>query len=597
MRSHRFRAIALTVALVLLAVAGPVASASGAQATQITTPAGLTYPFIQEGGKIAVAGTATGLTVADVEIRCYYGAEPAGYRTIAGKVPVADDAFSVEASTFELPNALCQLRAVPETSPLPTKPALPPGEDERFEGPLVVASEFVPETSNYYAASSTLTGTFFLGGYALESFLYSAAGHDNAQLFYGAANLSASVADETRSSVEVDGSDAYLPKAAREVEEDFKKEAERKKASFTPPTGKPAVAVEDHFDEASRQMTVEERDPVVKCSPEPATYPPTPSSCTSFVATGVEVQRTWQTSDEDHVAALTETWSSSDGAAHTVSVRYFDEMASAKGGGAYEFPGETSFVPTREGEVTTLPAGPRAILYRTAEKLTEIGDDEHPQGAIVYDTAPSEAIQITSGSRNGTYNSFEAPYLLPIPAGGSSAPVRMTFVQAFALTEVDALVAAAIAGYEPSAPSGPPATPATTPTAASAPVTVSLAGSAGSAKGHVSLKLACHGAAGTSCRIHVSLTTVEKSRSGHLIALAATRTRSKQVTLATDTVVIPAGHQLEVTLTLNATGRKLLARFGKLPARLTAVLEAASARHTVFARNLTIEPRRRRHSH
>jgi hypothetical protein len=596
MRSHVLRALALTFALTLLAVMVPVASASAAEATQITTPAGVTYPFIREGGKITVVGTATGLTVADVEIRCYYGAEPAGYRTIAGKVPVADDAFSVEASTFELPNALCQLRAVPETSPLPTKPALPPGEDERFEGPLVVASEFVPETSNYYAASSTLTGTFFLGGYALESFLYSASGHDNAQLFYGAANLSASVADETRSSVEVDGSDAYLPKAAREVEEDFKKEAERKKQPFTPPAGKPAVAVEDHFDETSHQMTIEERDQVVKCWPEPATYPPTPTSCTSFVATGVEVQRTWQTSDEDHVAALTETWTSNDGAAHAVSVRYFDEMASAKGGGAYEFPGETSFVPTREGEVTTLPAGPRAIFYRTAEKLTEIGDDEHPQGAIVYDTAPSEAIQITSGSRNGTYNSFEAPYLLTIPAGGSSAPVRMTFVQAFALTEVDALAAAAIAGYEPSAPSSPPASTGTTPKAATAPVTASLAGPAGSAKEHVSLKLACHGAAGTSCRIHVSLTTMEKLRGRHLIALAATRTRSRQVTLATDTVVIPAGHQLEVTLTLNATGRKLLARFGKLPARLTAVLEAAGARHTVFARNLTIEPKRRRDS-
>jgi hypothetical protein len=597
MRSHHFRALTLTFALVLLAVAAPVASASAAQATQITTPTGLSYPFIQEGGRIPIAGTATGLAVPDLEIRCYYGAEPGSYRVVASKVPVADDAFSVEASTFELPNALCQLRAVPETSPVPTKPALPPGEDERFEGPLVVASEFVPETSNYYAASSTLTGTFFLGGYALESFLYSASGHDNPQLFYGAANLSASVADETRSSVEVDGYDAYLPKAAREVEEDFKKEAERKNNElFTPPAGKPAVAVEDHFDEATRQMTIEERDPVVKCWPEPATYPPTPTSCTSFVATGVEVQRTWQTSDEDHVAALTETWSSSDGAAHTVSVRYFDEMASAKGGGAYEFPGEASFAPTREGEVTTLPAGPRAILYKTAEKLTEIGDDEHPQGAIVYDTAPSEAIQITSGSRNGTYNSFEAPYLLTIPASGSSAPVRMTFIQAFALTEVDALVAPAIAGYEPSPPSSPPAMPAT-PSAAPAPVTASLDGPAGSAKGHVSLKLACHGAAGTSCRIHVSLTTVEKSRGGHLIALAATRTRSKQVTLAADTVVIPAGHQLEVTLTLNATGRKLLARFGKLPARLTAVLEVAGARHTVFARNLTIEPKRRRHSH
>jgi hypothetical protein len=596
MRSHHLRAGgALTVALALLVLTLPVASASAAEATQITMPTGITYPFIRAAGRITVAGTASGLAVADVEIRCYYGAEPGGYRMIAEKVPVVAGAFSVEASTFELPNALCQLRAVPETVPA-TKPALPPGDVKPFEGPIVVPSEFIPEASNYYAASSTLTGTFSLGGYALESFLYSASGHEDAQLFYGVANLSASVADETRSSVEVDGTDAYVPKAARELEEDFKKEAEGEKQSFTPPAGKPAVAVEDRFDEATRQMTVEERDPVVKCSPEPTTYPPTPTSCTSFVTTGVEVARTWQTSDEDHVAALTETWSSTDGVAHTVNVRYFDEMASAKGGGAYEFPGETTFAPTREGEATTLPAGPRAILYKSKETLPEIGDDEHPQGAIVYDTAPSEAIQITNGSRSGTYNSFEAPYLLTVPAGGSAMPVRLTFVQAFALTEVDALAAAAIAGYEAIAASNTPATAATTPNAAPAPATATLAGPASSAKGHVSLRLACHGAAGTSCRIHVSLTTIEKRRGGHVIALAAARTRSRHVTLAATTVVIPAGHQLEVTLGLSATGRKLLARFGKLPARLTAVLEAAGARHTVFARNLTIKPERRRHS-
>jgi hypothetical protein len=661
MRSPHPRAIALTIAVALIAIALPVASASAAtEHTQITTPSGIAYPFVvQIGQRIAIAGTATGLASPEVEIRCYYGPEPNEYRAIAKDVPVEEGAFSVEGNAAELPPAVCQLRAVPPLKKVP----LPPGEKEPFEGPVVVASEFFPETSNYYAASSTLTGTFFLGGYALESYLYSPSGHDNAQLFYGDENLAAATAAETRSSVQVDATNAYLPKAAREVEQDLREEAEGKKEPFTPPTGEPSVEVHDHFNESTHQMMVEEVDPVVKCSPGTATYPPTLTSCTSFLAAGVKVERTWQTSDEDHVASLTETWVSDDGAAHTVNVRDFDEMASAKGGGSYEFPGEAAFGATKEGETKTLPGGPGTILYKTSSSLSEIGDGEDPQGAIVYDTPPNEAIEITKGSRSGTFNAFEAPYQRTVPAGGSSAPVRMTFIQAFALTEVNSLVAATIAGYHPSVSIASPANGATvtTPsvtvtgtasdsgalssltvngttvavgtdgtwsttatlnagantitatatdaaglTASSsitvtytppkpAPATSSQIGSASGAKGQVTLTLACHGTVGTSCKIHVTLTTVEKRRHGHLIAVVAAKTHSKKVTLATVTVTIPAGQRLKISLKLNATGRKLLARFGKLPAHLTATLEGEGARHTVIAQNLTIRPKKHKH--
>jgi hypothetical protein len=673
MRSPHSRAIALTVAVALITIALPVASASAITAsTQITTPSGISYPFVQENGKIAIAGTATGLAVPDLEIRCYYGTEQNEYRAIAREVPVVSGAFSAEGTATELPDAVCQLRAVPETKPA-EKLALPPGDVEPYEGPIVVASEFFseffpeasPATSNYYAASSTLTGTFFLGGYALESYLYSPSGHDNAQLFYGAENLAASAAGETRSSVQVDGANAYLPKAAREVEQDLREEAASKKQSFTPPSGELSVEVHDHFNESTHQMTVEEEDPAVKCSPGAAVYPPTLSSCTSFLATGVKVKRTWQTSTEDHVASLTELWTSTDGAAHAVNVRYLDELASAKGGGAYEFPGEAAFGATKEGEARTFPAGPGTILYKTASSLSELGNGEDPQGAIVYDTPPSEAIAITNGSRGGTYSSFEAPYQRTVPAGGSSAPVRMTFIQAFALTEVDSLAAAAIAGYRPSVSISAPAngTTVTSPsitvtgtasdsgalssltvngagvavgtggtwstaatlkagantitatvtdaaglTASSsitvtyappkpAPTTASQTGSASGAKGRVTFTLACHGPAGTSCKVHVTLTAVERSRRGHLIAVVAAKTHSKKVTLAATTVTIPAGGRLEISLKLNATARKLLARFGKLPAHLVAILEGEGAHQTVIAENLTVRPKPRKHKH
>ena len=98
MRSPHSRAIALTAAVALIAIALPVASASAiTESTQITTPSGIAYPFVQENSKIPIVGTAAGLAVSEVEIRCYYGTEQNEYRTIAREVPVT----SAIASTGE----------------------------------------------------------------------------------------------------------------------------------------------------------------------------------------------------------------------------------------------------------------------------------------------------------------------------------------------------------------------------------------------------------------------------------------------------------------------------------------------------------------
>jgi hypothetical protein len=95
----------------------------------------------------------------------------------------------------------------------------------------------------------------------------------------------------------------------------------------------------------------------------------------------------------------------------------------------------------------------------------------------------------------------------------------------------------------------------------------------------------------------VTLTTVEKLRHGHLIGVAAAKTHSKTVTVATLTITIPAGQTVKVTLKLNATGRRLLKRFGKLPAHIAAILEGEAGHHTVVAQNLTIKPVPKKHKH
>ena len=65
----------------------------------------------------------------------------------------------------------------------------------------------------------------------------------------------------------------------------------------------------------------------MKCAPE-NTYPPTKTSCTSFVRTGVSVVRAWQTTDESKLACWSDHFASTDGKEHTADARYYMEMHS-----------------------------------------------------------------------------------------------------------------------------------------------------------------------------------------------------------------------------------------------------------------------------
>jgi len=660
--SRRLRRALLICGLTLAPLAVP-GLAAAAEKSSITTPGGLTSPFGETGAKITIAGTAE-VPTATVDIRCYTGGE--GSSLIASSVPVTGGAFSVEAPLSKF-YSFCQLRAVPHEAEL----SLPPETTQIFEGPLIAPTFFNQEgPAEYYAASDTTAGSFIFesaGHFALESELYSHAAHEDAQFFFGEADLTGRPPIETRSSVQVDGANAYVPRAAVEVAE--KPEKELKKAL----PGKPEVTGTRSYNAVTHQLTIHEEDPLVKCSPENV-YPPTAKSCTGFVPTGVTLARTWEETNEDRVAWMTETWRSTNGAAHSINARYYTEMFTIRkgGGGAYEFPGEGGFSPTHEGETKTIAAGAGAILYKRKAGTPAGGDGENPQGAIVYDIAPTEPISVTTGSAEveaGEANVMEVPYQRTVPAGGSST-LRMTFVQAFGLPEVQSLAAAALASYRPSVSISSPANGATVASAtpsvtvsgsasdtgalaslsvngaavavgaggawttsvplkvganaitanatdqagltSSASVAVTYAppapppppvatasqiGNTSAAKGQVKFTLACHGVAGTSCKVHVTLTTVEKTRHGHLIGIQAAKTKSTKVTVASLTVVIPAGQRVTITLKLNATGRKLLKRFGKLPSHLTAILEHEGGRSTVIAQNLTVKPVPKKHKH
>jgi Glucodextranase, domain B len=662
--SHRLRRVlAFLSSVALAALLAPAAALAIVETSQITTPAtSPIYPFGEGKAKFAVAGTTN--IASKVEIRCYKG--PTTSTTVA-TVPVASGAFTAEVEVSGLGRAPCQLRAVP----VGYKEAQPPGVETQFKGPLVAPASFSSEPTFFIGEVSSLAGGFSIepaGTFGLESEVLTTKSHEDVDTFYGEGDLGDRLIFETVAPrVQVDGAYGYLPTDANELNHELEEAAKKNSESFTPLTGIPAVTVTKSLNEATHEMTIHEQDPVVKCAPSSA-FPATPSTCTGLVSTGVTLMRTWQTSGEDHVASMSDTWRSTDGTAHTVLAQYATEMhGSGAEGGSYEFPGESGFAATHEGETRNLPSGPGTILYKTAVEEPEAGNGEDPVAAIVYDASPSKPVSVTIGTSPVSFfnsNLFTMPYERSVPAGGTSSTLRMGFVQGLSFGEVRPLAEAVLAGFHPSVSIGSPGNGATlsTPTVTVSgtaadgagltsvtvdgqavstggawstnvslkegantitatatdqagltastsilvtytpplkPAVASAVGFVSGAKGKATLTLSCSGATGTSCAVQATLTTVEHKRKGRLLGVAAkAKTTSVKVAVGSANVTIDPGHRMTITITLNATGRKLLKRFGKLPVHLGVTSTSQGAKTTVIAQNLLIKPpppRRHRH--
>ena len=466
MLSNPLRAAALPFALSLLALAGFTGSASAlGETSQITSPASPTYALNDETlSPPPIAFTVEGTTniAGKVSLRCYFGtgATNTSYSTVAEEVKPSSEKFSVEVKASLLHDGPCVLRAVPFGNAEAHPPGTPAEEaEDPFKGPRVVGSSFklLPSVSNAYDYTiepSSLSAYFDIqsvGNCGLNfSYLYAPEKLTTSEpLFFCNAALFAQnfppSGSPTRSELQIDGANAYSPSAARALE------AELKVKALLP--GAPQVTVTKTFEPSTGLVTVNEVDPIVKCSPG-AVYPPTRTSCTSFVSTGVQLERTWQTSNANQVASMTDAWHSTDGVPHTLNALYDQETVDeGKAGGVYQFPGTNVFAATSRGETVSLPPGLGRIYYREDASTPAEGDGTHPQGAIVYDTPPSGPLSVyleSTPSKEGL-NGFEMPYQGTIPAGGSYT-LRMAFIQAYKLSEVESLASGVLAGYPPSSP-------------------------------------------------------------------------------------------------------------------------------------------------
>jgi hypothetical protein len=665
------RAAMLAGTLSLLALAGPIGSASAIEpaTSQITSPAGLTYALYDETAPSIITVSGTTNISGNIALRCYYGPNPENFYIVVKEFTPSGGAFSAEVETKSLYDGPCVLRAVPVAD----AEAHPPGSSSEeaadpFHGPRIAGSryELFPENKtpyDYEVESNTLSGYF-----DIES--VGDCGLDYSQLFAPTSLIASNYlfdcnaalykeddppsGSSTRSELQIDGANAYGPATAHYVEEKLGT------------TGAPQVAVTKSFDPTTGLITVHEVDPIVECSPE-TVFPPNSSTCKSFVTAGVELEREWRTGADNHVAWMTDTWRSTDGASHALNALYDQETVNAeKVGGSYEFPGDSTFSPTTKAQMVNLPSGAGAIYYKEDAGTPNVGDGTHPQGAIVYDTPTSGPLSVYRGTNESSYNGFEMPYQHTIPAGGTYT-LRMAFVQAYVLSEVETLANEALTSYHPTLTISTPANGATvstpsvtvsgtatdtegTPTlkvdgnavtvgaggawstgvalnkgantitavatnqlglTTETSVTVTYTpppppvahakqvGAASGANGEVKFTLACNGSAGTSCEVEATLSTLEKSHNGRLIAVSARRhghgTRTTQVTVGASKLTIPAGQHVTIEIQLNSIGKSLLARFGRLPVHLTVVQISAGHRATVIAQNLTVTPHRFRH--
>jgi Glucodextranase, domain B len=680
-RSNSLRVALLAGALSLLALAGgQIASASAeVVSSRIISPASPAYAFYDETLPLpqeafTVSGSVTGS--GNVTLRCYYGPKAEEYSPVVSEVTPSEGSFSAKVEAKSLRDGPCVLRAVP----VGNKEAHPPGaaaeeSTDPFQGPRVGGSQLELFTennisTNYDLTSNTLSGNFSYesaGLCGLYSRLYAPTSLASSEGPFecAAALYEADPATETRSELQIDGLDAYSPAGAYNLERKLKVKATL--------AGAPQLAVTETVE--SGIATIHEVDPFVECSPKPAVFPPTAESCTEFISTGVQLERTWQASNANHVAWLTDNWRSTDGRSHTMSALYDQGLVDAsKEGGAYRFPGSSTFSATTPKQAVALPMGAGEIYYKEDVATPAGGDGVYPQGAIVYDRSPSEPLAVYRGSGESGYNEFEMPYQGTIPAVGTYT-LRMAFIQAYSLSEVEMLANEAFASYHPtltinspvsgttvSTPSmtvsgtasdtegtptltvdghavnvGAGGTWSTSVTLSSGANTItavatnqlglsteklvsvtytpptppvahaSQVGNVSGAKGQVTFTIACTGAAGTSCEVESALSTVEKTRNGRPVAVSArrhhpSRTRSSRVAVGSSKLTIPSGQQVTIAIQLNAAGKSLLARFGRLPVHLSVVLGSAGHRSTIIAQNLTVKPtphkrRHKRHHH
>jgi hypothetical protein len=452
----KVRALIAGVFATLLLTAAPASAAVLTSNVSVTSPSG-TYLIDDQGTPpnetITGSGTSDGGSFDAVDINCYSGAT--GVQTLVSDVHVrSGGTFTFTGSLSAIANETCVLRAVPHGDATP----IPPGSTSQFTGPTLAIGQRANVLvgpgafESYDLDVPQLDGAFeygslgfcdILSSFAYDPVTFASTQFDDCDGGFDSANGGMPGAlTPTRSELQVDGSDAYLAGNAASLFVG---------AQNTP--GYPSLSYNYSIDPATGDLTLNETDQVVECSPAAAIYPPTQGSCASFVPAGVQVSLHITQTDGGRMATVTQYFSSTDGVRHTVDLLEDNEFLHPNADGALNFPwtGAGMQPYTTLGQVIQGPsaAGPGSFFVE-GDAMAPDGSESAPQGSVTFSNPPDGVI-VVSGTDNAITDSswFDLHYSRTVPATGSVA-LGFAYSTAFLPAEVASDAGAAAAAFEPS---------------------------------------------------------------------------------------------------------------------------------------------------
>lgn len=442
---------------------------------------------------MTVSGTAVG--TGNVDLACYYG---------SGQVINYSPSFTVDTdgrfqttalSLRSIAGHACRLRAVPAGYESTSDTA-------SFAGPQVAVSEAesvavgsgpnAGKAYSFYLSGTTFTGSSgwsapgtpslnpnpinpgACGGSILEPIDPSFSLATPALDCVGSLLSDDLGAWGGRSEVQIDGRNAYDAASAQSL---------FTAADDTPASqtldGFPTLSTTVNWNPSSGLVSSSSVESWVACNGANSEHP-TFATCSSFVPTGVQLERDISESDGGRVVTMTDTWSSTDGSDHALDLLYDDYVGIGNSmvTPGYQFPGQGSFSAYAPGQaVPGAGSAPGSILVRSNMNAAD-GDPAESIGAITFSSAPS-------GFRFAGENEFEERQVLHVPAGGST---RLTYIYStgYSVADVQALALAAqdrIASPEIAITSPANGASVSTPTA-------TVAGLAGAGSGIASLAVA-----------------------------------------------------------------------------------------------------------
>jgi hypothetical protein len=381
--------LAVAVPVGVAANAAPGATPGPGTFTKITTPSGPSVTHVVHNAtavlKFDVAGRAS-LDVTSVDIDCVFQFGGVVTATVlASGVAVTGGAFSAVAHTNNVPPN-CRLRAVPTNVTATT------GYLGSYAGPIIYTDAAVAEKvgttpDSFVAASESglgLTdvtdaatcGIAFLVTIQTPAMTVDGSPGENCELGLVYGDLANSVIP-----IRVDSHNAYLPAT---VQNELVQEAHLTVVQ-------PRLTVTFSTIVAGR-LTVTEAAPLMRCSGSNV-YPPTAMSCPHLVATGVTFKRVSLVDAGSRQVQFRDSYTSTDGAAHSIKLQYAagGPLGVGTGAAGYVFPGHgAAFKASTPGEVVTGLGSKAASVVMASDVDAVPGDAGTNATALSWSRAPSK---------------------------------------------------------------------------------------------------------------------------------------------------------------------------------------------------------------